>query len=1145
MPSGASSDVGFANASPRSWLACLMQALSTLNGAWLEYCPAIIDVVLGVARLNTLRAAGAFDGNGWLTSPKHTPDWFPSSASHSELEGNSLLSLCILVNNPQLFHCAPVAKRLAASCRPTIELEPQPSNRDMSADSLSSIWGHLSGRMDTSSLLAEVVGSSSLSLMEMSKPSHAIVSRQVRRLLVRLRILFDFQRNNFISDIASASREPRDDFLLAFDTCFETAVYLCHLGTLGTPETLGKSDYILNRSLALETLLSCFRLMCLHGTAFSFEQEDVLRERFQELADAWKKTGGLSVLEELVLCDLFPSTISEIQDANGGILKIQRLACGKYSSSSYKRNRTPFCREPESETARISSIRSTHEAIKSVLKTMDESTWVESFWSLCDICWAVGDCKIKRMTSVGSSPPITAAGVVEAGLASMFNCTPDSPITPGRERAVIDFFRAGVEATVGQRGPMFPAVGCTSDRVKRSIVAEAVDFTRFLQKRDFILKRQYGATVEEGVKNEEKAVSKNDESQIATSPNTNLNKKGQLEQKTDATPRSQPDVVASSANARRKRSEAQVVLKKEGEETGAGSRDFIVPPLKIERKPVLASPALSTSPTMVGTPPVAGNNSRPESYGIESERSSTALSPTSPQHRLSPPVVPVSPVSTPPIQGANSSSTSLVYESGLEVVDEASVPRRFVQQYPRRPRSGIQDGGLPEVIEESSSPIQYPPSPTPISEPAGEEDKGPEMYSPHPLHTRNQSSETASITSGGTAKKKGTSIFSRLSFGSRSSSASDSTPTKTPEDLEFQFSATSAVLLLYSRKGMGYLTRIPAPFHRAQRFYLGNEPGQGGMISGLSARLVAGGDSSVAALVVEGKSARLMHFDQWGNCCQAPFLAFPQTVPTSLAVSRDDSKIALGCGQVVHLYSRIHGRLSLEATLNCHSNALTYAPSNRRIQRVNFSMDSKKLIAATQESENPQKQPVFVCTWDCFGNKEANLDKELNPVHLSLGYGNDSGLTGIFYAAEINPDNARIFLTAATSKPYPSVLFVNKSRRNRHLDINEKRIDCAAQSPSSEPTNEGTFVFKSGQHRICLIDLRNGNVQEVANFASERSKLKLSQEAMAVGMPGPRLVYAFWRSADGGLILKQIQVGAAKNAINTMDLRNVYSSYGI
>lgn len=423
-----------------------------------------------------------------------------------------------------------------------------------------------------------------------------------------------------------------------------------------------------------------------------------------------------------------------------------------------------------------------------------------------------------------------------------------------------------------------------------------------------------------------------------------------------------------------------------------GEPPLHVPPLKlkIERKPLSPSPALDPSPTVVGTP-TGGNGQHQTSYSADSERSSGPLSLATPQANHLRPDLPISPVSTPPAPGITSTRLDYdMYESGLEPVHPDDVPSIFKRGHPSRPQSG-----LAKVPEEPPT-HHFPPSPPPLS-PTPDAENAPEVaYSQTTTHMPPPSDDTISVAS--TSKKsRRARMFSLadmgIRFGGKSSpkGAADGAATKIPKDLEFVFSATGSVLVFYARKDLGYLTKIAAPFRRADRFDLSERLGKDKAApAGMSPRLVAAGDHSVAAFVVEGDTARLSHWDRTGEMCQVPFSPYPGVVPSALAVSRDDTRVVLACGREVFLYSRLYGRMCLEANLSAHSKTAQYTAPGRPIQRVNFSVDSKKLIISTQENEAGTKKPVYVSIYDCFGSREVRLDRELAPVHLNLVSGHRS-----------------------------------------------------------------------------------------------------------------------------------------------------------
>ena len=125
-------------------------------------------------------------------------------------------------------------------------------------------------------------------------------------------------------------------------------------------------------------------------------------------------------------------------------------------------------------------------------------------------------------------------------------------------------------------------------------------------------------------------------------------------------------------------------------------------------------------------------------------------------------------------------------------------------------------------------------------------------------------------------------------------------------------------------------------------------------------------------------------------------------------------------------------------------------------------------------------------------------------------------------------------MTAAVTKSYVALLPLGSEGRNRHLDIKDKRVECASQSPG------GHVVFKSGRHQLFLLDRRFAQPRLLVNLAADRAKLKPSQEPMALGMPSDGVVHAVWAGSDGGLTLKLIEVGDETVKVTGLDLRDVY-----
>ena len=84
----------------------------------------------------------------------------------------------------------------------------------------------------------------------------------------------------------------------------------------------------------------------------------------------------------------------------------------------------------------------------------------------------------------------------------------------------------------------------------------------------------------------------------------------------------------------------------------------------------------------------------------------------------------------------------------------------------------------------------------------------------------------------------------------------------------------------------------------------------------------------------------------------------------ALAVSPDGKNIALGCGTSAFVYKVSNGRL--EPRLPLGTTAVSNSASIR-IQRLNFSADSKRLICALQAMNESKKVVVHIKTWASAG----------------------------------------------------------------------------------------------------------------------------------------------------------------------------------
>jgi hypothetical protein len=100
---------------------------------------------------------------------------------------------------------------------------------------------------------------------------------------------------------------------------------------------------------------------------------------------------------------------------------------------------------------------------------------------------------------------------------------------------------------------------------------------------------------------------------------------------------------------------------------------------------------------------------------------------------------------------------------------------------------------------------------------------------------------------------------------------------------------------------------------------------------------------------------------------------------TSLAVSINDNLVALGCGNAILIY-RVHGELSQIYQVGTQIDS---SASSIRLQRLSFSTDSKRLVAATQvSSQTSDKQMVRFMIWERNGAQFKNA-AQVDPVQLT------------------------------------------------------------------------------------------------------------------------------------------------------------------
>ena len=160
---------------------------------------------------------------------------------------------------------------------------------------------------------------------------------------------------------------------------------------------------------------------------------------------------------------------------------------------------------------------------------------------------------------------------------------------------------------------------------------------------------------------------------------------------------------------------------------------------------------------------------------------------------------------------------------------------------------------------------------------------------------------------------------------------------------------------------------------------------------------------------------------------------------------------------------------------------------------------------------------------------------------MRQGYADDSGVSSVFCTDYPNDQMAaQLFLTAALSKSYPSLFYLNNRQRNRYLDIVDKRIDGASQCLSTAYSH--LFAIRSGHHKIFLVDIQTGITRQLADLSSERKNVQYGKEKVAVGMISESLVHVFWKTRDDKLILKSMKIEKEGCHISSSQLENLYRS---
>jgi predicted DCC family thiol-disulfide oxidoreductase YuxK len=102
---------------------------------------------------------------------------------------------------------------------------------------------------------------------------------------------------------------------------------------------------------------------------------------------------------------------------------------------------------------------------------------------------------------------------------------------------------------------------------------------------------------------------------------------------------------------------------------------------------------------------------------------------------------------------------------------------------------------------------------------------------------------------------------------------------------------------------------------------------------------------------------------------------------TSIATSPDGTLVALGCGSSVLIYRIQNGELQKVYQVGTQIDS---SSGSIRLQKLNFSTDSKKLVCATQvASHSTDRHTVHVKVWELYGEEWRN-GVSVEPVPLTM-----------------------------------------------------------------------------------------------------------------------------------------------------------------
>ncbi|KAM7188481.1 hypothetical protein V8F33_010631 [Rhypophila sp. PSN 637] len=1065
----------------------------------------------------------------------------------------------------------------------------------MSASLIAKARARLPEFHDGTRLVHQLVGSHTWKLLWLpdspSDSTQASIPKSniTRQLLVKLKLIFDHQLSfsvvrdsqpeYYYSLLSAGLNIPSREFSL------EATLYTLYLATdLAPPSTLGGDDYNTVRGLAFATLLAAFRALCLHHTSFTEEKAGLILQRAGHVCEVWETHQPLSTVEALVLRRLIPQTIDNIR-LHDGKSTIQTFCCGKCDERDYIYGQGPVCIDPSNPHIRLHSLHCCHDLVETSILVVDETGWIDAFWTLYDVNWALMVVTIQS-AEIGTTHQLRFAQV-KAATRQLWERvgTLSKSVGSGTVNSDLCSYFQHVARYLGDDiGFLFPAIPVESVAdFQATVNDDVVHFERELA-------RLSGKVRESSPISSPRLPAKTlnnipqDSSPMAVKPDSNLN--STVTHHRPSSPLQSNNYPAQSSGSENLPQESKPVEVIIQDEQTQSSDKVELSNLQSQLKGL----ALATGSTGENQAVNSSSSPRPFSYEPRPEilhlattrkasiQSSSAS--VSEQSFFEPKVPSPSPqpsnLYSPTMTSETFSPThsdgrggfsphSRTWQSGSWSDQSSTVSSSHHRQRVGSPLSATPSSPFTPQRETLTPPT--------IIKPSMAVDSGLQVVEEQPQYHHHQSdhnsihysstrTSTPSVSEASSkepAKKSGLFRLKKLSsFAHHSSTSVDKLPSSLtqrqnsiPEDLCFCFSVVGTALLLWRKRQTDHLVKLILPFSNGQKLSLGSRNSLNNI------KLVGAGNHLVAVVVSQENKVgyELCCFDKYARRFETQLPDPGGLLPTAITVSRDDGKMAICCGGTVLIYEMVENiGPKLAGSVPAHSRGSSLA-ANRRLQQANFSLDSTILVTATQEYHAGDKSPyqVHVRLWRWNSGSPPVLEIELDPVVLDLGYGNDPGLSGVFCSIDhSNPMNSRVFLAAQTAKSYDYILMLSRQQKNRRMNLNEKSIGAAAQAmgaPGGTNPNSAIFgsqhVFKNGRHDLYIVDVRTGVTQPLASFANERSGMKLDQEGnMVVAFPHETLALAFWRSRKGELVLKQVELNLASAerppTIHTAELGGVF-----